>query len=84
MTGLILLKFTGYDERTHKALYINFQSNLKFYKNIKILSFTGYRWLLWSNICLENPKRIELFAYFPWKQVDFISKNWLKLHENVL
>ena len=63
-TGLILLKFTGYYEWTHKALYTNFQSNLKFYKNIKIFSFNWYRWLLWSSICLGKLKELSYFLIF--------------------
>ena len=55
-TGLILVKITGYNVWTDRALYTNFQSNLKFYKNIETFSFNGYRWFLLSCICLRKLK----------------------------
>ena len=37
------MKFSGYNEQTHRALYTNFQRNLKFYKNIEIC-MVGILW----------------------------------------
>ena len=54
------MKFTGYNEKTHRGLY----TNLKFYKNIEIFSFNGYRWFLWSYIHLEKLKELSYLLIF--------------------
>ena len=63
-TELILMKFTGDNEQTHRGLYTNFQSNLKFYKNIEICSFNGYRWFLWSYMHIEKLKELSNLLIF--------------------
>ena len=58
------MKFTGYNERTHEVLYINFQRNLKFHKNIKTFSFNGYRWFLWFYMYVEKLKDLSYVLNF--------------------
>ena len=62
--GSILLKLATYDEWAYRALYANFQSIIKFYKNIEIFSFNWHKWLLWTYMYTGETKRIELLAYF--------------------
>ena len=64
ITGLTLLKFTGYNVQTHRGMYTNFQSNLKIYKNIEILSFNGYRWSLWSHMYREKLEEMSYLLIF--------------------
>ena len=63
-TGLILMKFTGYNEQSHKALYTNFQRNLKFHKNVGICSFNEYRLFLWSYMYMEKLKEFSYLLIF--------------------
>ena len=61
------MKFTGFNEEAYRDLYTNFQSILKFYKNIGIFNFEDYGCFLWSYIHTEKLKELC---------------NSLNLHEN--
>ena len=50
------MKFTGYNEQTHRGLYTNFQSNQKFYIKVRIFSFKGYGCFHWSYMYTEKLK----------------------------
>ena len=69
------MKFSEYNEGTHKALYPNFQRNLKFYETIEILSFNGYRWLLWSCTCLGKLKELSYLLISNENEL-ILSQNW--------
>ena len=64
-TGPILLKFTGYDERTHKAFVYQFSEKTKILQehwNFKL------QWAQMASMVLylsKKTKSIELFTYFP-------------------
>ena len=58
------MKFTGFNEQAHRGLYTNFQSNLKFYTNIGIFSFKGYRCFLWSYMYTEKLKQLNNLLIF--------------------
>ena len=63
------MKFIGFNEWAYRGLYTNFQSILKFYTNIEIFNFKGYRCFLWSHFQAEKLKELS---------------NLLILHENEL
>ena len=63
------MKFTGFNKQAHRGLYTNFQSILKFYKNVVIFNFKGYLCFLSSYIYTEKLKELS---------------NLLTLHENEL
>ena len=67
-TEPILMKFTGYNEWTHRALYTNFQSNLKFCKNIEIF--------LKNSSNLWNSTLVLVEDYLSSTTVDFIRSDW--------
>ena len=46
------------------ACILNFQSNLKFYKNIEIFSFVEYRCVLWPFIYIEKLKELSYLLIF--------------------
>ena len=68
------MKFTGYNEQIYRALYTNFQRNLKFHKNIEICSFNGYRWFLWSGMHLEKLKELSYLLNFHENELIFFLK----------
>ena len=53
---LIDFKLTGSNVQANRSLYANFQVNLKFHINLRILSFKGHRCLLWSCKYTNKPK----------------------------
>ena len=63
-TGPILMTFTGYNEWTHRGLYTNLQSNLKFCTKVRIFSFKGYGCFLWSNMYTEKLKELSNLLIF--------------------
>ena len=75
------MKFTGYNEQTHKVLYTNFQRNLKFYKNVGICSFNGYRWPLWSYMHIGKLKELSYLLIFHENEL-ILSQSCLRLHES--
>ena len=58
------MKFTGYEEQTHRGLYTNFQINPKFYKNIEIFNFVENRCVLWPLIFIEKLKELSYLLIF--------------------
>ena len=79
-TGLIFMKFTGFNEWALRSLYTNFQSILNFFTNIGIFSFKGYKCVLWSYMYTEKLNKLSNFAYLAWKWVNF-SLKFTQIHE---
>ena len=68
-TGLILMKFTGYNKQIDRGLYTNFQNNLNFYTKVRIFSFKEYSCFQWCYLYTEKLKELS---------------NLLNFHENEL